>query len=109
LNHDTTTSRPARPRQPQGRRVERRLHRHALRGTIALEQTPPELKRLFQEYEEVVEGQMFSLLDGIEAKISVIPFKVSFENGTEADVEDLQVFPSTEAVSFKTRQPVKSA
>jgi hypothetical protein len=78
-------------------------------GTIALEQTPPELKRLFEEYEEVVEGQMFGLLDGIEERIGAIPLKVSFENGTEADVEDLQVFPSTGAVSFKTRQPVKSA
>ncbi len=78
-------------------------------GTISLDHTPPELKRLFEEYEEIVEGQMFSLLDSIEEKISVIHLKVSFENRTEAYVEDLQVFPSTEAVSFKTRQPVKSA
>ncbi len=47
---------------------------------------------------------MFSLLDGIEEKIGVIPFKVSFEDETEAGVEDLQVFPSTGAVSFKTLQ-----
>src|ERR1700732_131529 len=73
-------------------------------GTISLEHTPPELKRLFEEYEEIVEGQMFSLLDSIEEKIGVIPLKVSFEDGTEAYVEDLQVFPSTDAVSFKTRQ-----
>ena len=65
---------------------------------------PPGLKRLFEEYEEIVEGQIFALLDGIEEKIGVIPFKVSFEDGTEASVEDLQVFPSTGAVSFKTRQ-----
>ncbi len=78
-------------------------------GTISLDQAPPDLKRLFEEYEEIVEGQMFSLLDGIEEKIGVIPLKVSFENGTEAYVEDLQVFPSTGGVSFKTRQPVKSA
>ena len=70
----------------------------------ALEHTPPEFKRLFEEYEEIVEGQMFSLLDDIEEKIGVIPFKVSFADGTEASVEDLQVYPSTGAVSFKTRQ-----
>jgi hypothetical protein len=73
-------------------------------GTIALEHTPPQLTRLFEEYEEIVERQMFSLLDQIEEKIGAIPFKVSFEDGTEACVEDLQVFPSTRAVSFKTRQ-----
>ena len=78
-------------------------------GTIALDHTPPKLKRLFEEYEEIFEGQMFSLLDSIEEKIGVIPLKVSFENRTEANVEDLPVFPSTEAISFKTRQPVKSA
>lgn len=78
-------------------------------GTISLEHTPPELKRLFEEYEEIIEGQMFSLLDRIEEKIAVIPFKVSFENRTESYVEDLQVFPSTGAASFQTRQPVKSA
>jgi hypothetical protein len=78
-------------------------------GTISLEHSPPELKQIFEEYEEIVEGQMFSLLDGIEGKIGAIPFKVSFENRTEAYVEDLQVFPSTGAVSFKTRQAVRSA
>ncbi len=78
-------------------------------GTISLEHTPPELKRLFAQYEEVVEGQMFGLLDGIEEKIAAVPFRVVFEDGTEAEVEDLQVFPSTGAVSFKTRRPVKSS
>ncbi|MBV9123936.1 MAG: hypothetical protein JO112_11310 [Planctomycetes bacterium] len=76
-------------------------------GTISLENTPPELRRLFEEYEEIVEGQMFSLLDSIEEKIGSIPFKVSFENRTEACLEDLQVFPSTGAVSFKTQQPTR--
>jgi hypothetical protein len=74
-------------------------------GTICLEDTPADLKRLFEEYEEIVEGQMFSLLDGIEEKIDGIPFKISVENGGEAYVEDLQVFPSTGAVSFKIREP----
>jgi hypothetical protein len=73
-------------------------------GTISLEQTPPQLKQLFEEYEEVIEGQMFSLLDRIEEKVGGIPFKVSFDDGTVACVDDLQIFPSTGAVSFKTRQ-----
>lgn len=39
------------------------------RGTICLDATPPELKHLFEEFEENVEGQMFSLADEIEEKI----------------------------------------
>lgn len=76
-------------------------------GTISLEDAPPDVRRLFEDYEEIVEGQMFSLLDDIEAKINAIPFKVSFENRTEAYVEDLQVFPSSGAISFKLRQMVQ--
>jgi hypothetical protein len=73
-------------------------------GTISLDATPPQLRQLFEQFEEVVEGQMFSLLDDIEEKIGTIPLRVRFDDGEEADVADLQVFPSTNAVSFKTRQ-----
>src|SRR5436309_12646396 len=74
-------------------------------GTISLDTIPPQLRQLFEQFEEIVEGQMFSLLDDIEEKIGAIPLRVFFENGAEADVTDLQVFPSTKAVSFKTCQP----
>jgi hypothetical protein len=76
-------------------------------GTICLDATPPQLRKLFEQFEEVVEGQMFGLLDEIEEKIETIPLRVVFENGAEADVTDLQVFPSTKAVSFKTRAPTQ--
>lgn len=79
------------------------------RGTICLDATPPELKRLFEEFEENVEGQMFALADEIEEKIGVIPLKVVFSNGMEACVEDLQVYPSTKRVSFKVRQASTAA
>jgi len=49
---------------------------------------------------------MFSLLDDIEDKIGTFPLRVRFDDGGEADVADLQVFPITSAVSFKIRQPV---
>lgn len=73
-------------------------------GTITLESMPLQLKRLFEEYEEIVEGQILSLLDIIEEKICKLGLRVLFDNGTIASVCDLQVFPSTGAVSFKTRQ-----
>lgn len=74
------------------------------RGTICLDATPPELKHLFEEFEENVEGQMFTLADEVEEKVAGIPLKVIFPNGIEAYVEDLQVYPSTKRVSFKIRQ-----
>jgi len=79
------------------------------RGTICLDATPPELKHLFEEFEENVEGQMFSLADEIEEKIGVIPLRVIFPNGMEEFVEDLQVYPSTKRVSFKVRQASPAA
>lgn len=79
------------------------------RGTICLDSTPPELKRLFEEFEENVEGQMFTLADEVEEKIGVIPLRVIFPNGREAYVEDLQVYPSTKRVSFKVRQSSTAA
>lgn len=74
------------------------------RGTICLDATPTQLKRLFEEFEENVEGQMFSLADEIEEKIAAIPLRVVFANGMEAYVKDLHVYPSTKRVSFKIRQ-----
>jgi hypothetical protein len=73
-------------------------------GTISLEATPPYLRQLFEQFEEVVEGQMFSLLDAIEEKIEAARLRVLLEDGAEACVTDLQVFPSRNAVSFKTCQ-----
>jgi hypothetical protein len=74
-------------------------------GTICLDATPPELRRLFEEFEENVEGQMFPLADEIEEKIGAMPLKAVFPNGREAYVRDLQVYPSTKRVSFKLQQP----
>lgn len=79
------------------------------RGTICLDATPMELKHLFEEYEENVEGQMFSLADEIEERIGSIPLKVVFPNGMEACVKDLQVYPSTNRVSFKICQATTTA
>lgn len=73
-------------------------------GTICLEETPPQLQRLFEQFEEMVEGQMFGLADEIEAEIEAIGPSVVFANGLASVIEDLQVYPSTKRVSFKIRQ-----
>ncbi len=57
---------------------------------------------VFDEFEEIVNGQMFSFLDEIEGKIAVLSLKAAFDsNGSEVSVEELQVYPSTGDVSFK--------
>jgi len=73
------------------------------RGTIRLEATPPSLRAIFNEFEELVEGQVFSLMDEIDGKIASELLKVVFTDGTEESLDDLQVYPSTGRVSFMTR------
>jgi hypothetical protein len=75
-------------------------------GIISLQQAPSDLCRLFERWEEVVEGQMFSLLDDIEERIAAQDLRVVLDDGTTADVEDLQVFPSSGTVSFKIKQRI---
>jgi hypothetical protein len=77
-------------------------------GQIDLGPAPAPLRRLFEEYEEIVNGQMFSLLDEIEDRIAAVPLKVVFDEGQEAAVRDLQVYPTTGRVSFKVVEPASA-
>ena len=70
-------------------------------GTIELNNAPASLRALFDEFEECVNGQMFSFLDDIEAKITAHRIRVQLDDGFEAAIDDLQVFPTTGDISFK--------
>lgn len=70
-------------------------------GSIDLGHTPAELRDLFDEFEEIVNGQMFVFLDEIQERIRALRLKAVFDDGTEVDVNDLQVFPSAGDVSFR--------
>lgn len=70
-------------------------------GSIDLSLMPASMLRTFQEFEELVNGQVFSLLDDMEQRISDFAIKVVFDDGREAFVEDLQIYPSTRSTSFK--------
>jgi hypothetical protein len=74
-------------------------------GTIQTDHLPDDLRQLFAEFEEVVEGQMFSLLDQVEDRIRTARLRVVWEGGADTPVSDLQVFPSTGAVSFRATPP----
>ena len=70
-------------------------------GTTDLRSTPAHLRALFEEFEEIVNGQMFVFMDEIQEKIGSLPIIVVFEDGFEANVKDMQVFPSESNVSFR--------
>jgi hypothetical protein len=70
-------------------------------GRIDLSTTPRTTRQLFEEFEEVVNGQVFSLLDEIEERIAAAAPVAVFDDGREAVIQDLQVYPSSGRVSFK--------
>lgn len=71
------------------------------RGTISLDQAPQPVRRLFEQFEEYVNGQVFPLADEAEARIEALSLAARFSDGQECPVSDLQVYPSTGRVSFK--------
>ena len=75
-------------------------------GRIDLRLMPIPLQHLFEEYEEIVKTHMLSLLDAIEEQIEAFHLKGVFEDGHEATLTNVQIYPSTKKVSF---QVVKSA
>jgi hypothetical protein len=77
-------------------------------GLIDLSLMPVSLRRLFEEYEEIVNTQTFSLLDEIEEKIENLHLKIVFEDGPESALADVQIYPSTNKVSFKVLKGIVS-
>jgi hypothetical protein len=73
-------------------------------GRIELSPMPMLLQRLFTEYEEIVSTQIFSLLDVVEEQIATLHLAGVFEDGHEAALADVQIYPSTKKVSFQVVQ-----
>src|SRR3954453_12477178 len=70
-------------------------------GAIDLTSTPAGVRALFEEFEEIVNGQMFAFLDEVQERIAALRLKAVFDSGRAECIKDLQVFPSTGDVSFK--------
>jgi hypothetical protein len=70
-------------------------------GELDLRSMPVSLRQTFEEFEEIVNDQIFSLLDDIEERIRGLSLKVALEGSNEAKVEDFQLYPSTGLVSFR--------
>jgi hypothetical protein len=63
--------------------------------------TPTELRALFEEFEEIANGQMFVFLDDIQERIGAFSIKAVFDEAPAVGVRDLQVFPSRGEVSLR--------
>jgi hypothetical protein len=74
-------------------------------GEVDLRHMPRALREKFDEYEEIVNGQMFSLLDEIEGQIAALGLRVVFPGGQESGIEDLQIYPTEQRLSFRLKNP----
>jgi hypothetical protein len=66
-----------------------------------LQEAPETVRKQFEDFEEIVNNQVFSLLDEIEDRISALGITAIGEDGRRAAVVDLQVFPAGKRVSFR--------
>lgn len=69
-------------------------------GSVDLAQMPTPLRHLFEEYEEIVNGQVFGLLDQIEDRVDAAAMSVFFD-GHERRTRDLQILPGLGRISFR--------
>jgi hypothetical protein len=70
-------------------------------GSVALEPMPAAMRAKFEEYETIIQGQMFGLLDRVEDEIEQLNLKAVFPQGREEALTDLQLYPRTKRVSFR--------
>jgi hypothetical protein len=76
-------------------------------GSVNLDRMPKYLLSKFEEYEDLVNQQIFSLLDNIEEEIQLDSFTVIFDDDKKFDVDNLQIVPSSSWISFKVLNPVR--
>ena len=70
-------------------------------GSINRESMPESIRSLFDGYEEIVNNQMFSRLDAIEDRVAAVLGKVIFDDGFEAPIKAVQIFPRMGTISFE--------
>lgn len=75
------------------------------RGTLFWLVDDPELMALWSQFEDAVEGQCLVEVDRLDQIIEAMQIRWVTEDGRDVPVSDLQVHPTTSAVSFRARQP----
>jgi hypothetical protein len=71
-------------------------------GEIDLSSSAPSMVSLFTRLEELVNGQMLSLVDDVETEISQLGAQFLVADKEALPVEDLQIYPAQHEVSFRT-------
>lgn len=70
-------------------------------GSARLADMPDTMRRAFDEYESLVNQQVFALLDQIEERIAAMDISAVFADREAAPVLDLQLFPGSLRVFFR--------
>lgn len=71
-------------------------------GTVELSAMPASMLQKFIEYENVVNNQMFSLLDRIQDEVEALGLRARLGE-SEVTLDDLQIYPSDGAISFRVK------
>jgi hypothetical protein len=72
-----------------------------VRGTILDHQFTPDMIRMFEAFQEMVEHQMFGYLDQFEQHLAALNLKVLIED-EPISIEDLQVY-DLNVISFRLK------
>ncbi|WP_223642616.1 hypothetical protein [Corallococcus sp. EGB] len=70
-------------------------------GEVDLNGAAPSIVSLFAEFEELVNEQVLSLLDDMEAQIARLGARLLVAGEEALPVEDLQIYPAERVVSFR--------
>jgi len=71
-------------------------------GDVDLSGAAPEVQELFQEFEEVVNDQIFSFLDDVQSRIADLGVVAVFDDQSRTPVKDLQIYPASAGISFES-------
>ncbi len=71
-------------------------------GEIDLSGAAPTILSLCTQFEELVNGQMLSRVDKLEAEFAQLGAQLVVAEGGTRPVADLQIFPAQREVSFRT-------
>lgn len=70
-------------------------------GEVDLASMPLDVRQTFDEFEQIVNEAAFGCLDEMEQQITDLGIKAAFDDGSTAEVQDLQIWPSTGGISFR--------
>jgi hypothetical protein len=80
-------------------RVERNADGYS--GSVDLGRMPAAMRRTFEDYESLVNGQVFSRLDEVEGLIATLALSAILDDGLTFPVTELQIYPEGRAISFE--------